>query len=676
MAQVKFFRGVKANYDSVVKHLNAIYFATDTQELLMGNKAYGMSSSNADILNSAFVNAQFVTPTTVRFSRTGSNNYVDVDLPVASESQAGFMSAASFSKLNNVEAGAQVNVIENVIVDGIGGTINGKTLAINGGFAKADAVYTKEEVNNEIAAKLSSVYEYKDSVATYSDLPTTGVDKGDVYNVEAEYREPGIDGKVYPAGTNWAWNGTEWDALGGLVDLTGIKSDITTNANAIITNANAISDEKDRAEGIEGQLRTDLGTKNDVADKDGSAFARIANLASLVSDMTGGSTTSIAQQIADAKAELKGNATTEGDTLGKLEGLIAAEAQTARAAEGANARDIEAEAGRAAGEESRIEGLVTAEVTRATGVESGLDSRLQAAEGLIAKLDGADTVEGSVKKQIKDAVQAEADRATGVENGLANRIKTLEAAVGEDGSVADAINAAVAALDADVNSTGGAKVSVNVVEVDGKITSVTVAEDDIASAQALASYKTTNDAAVAAKVATADFEDFKTTNNSAIATAKSEAITKAGENADTKISEAVNALNSSKTGDGAFVDVTVAQTNGKITSVTVSEENIASAALLGTLSDDATKNTAFGKAAAAQAAAVAADGKASANATAISNLQNNTVNGKKISENPVLTGEDITLTGYSAVTGGFIAATDTVVSAISKLENDLIWHEA
>ena len=42
---------------------------------------------------------------------------------------------------------------------------------------------------------------------------------------------------------------------------------------------------------------TDLGGKSDVADKDGSAFARIANLAALVSDLTGGETTSIAGQI-------------------------------------------------------------------------------------------------------------------------------------------------------------------------------------------------------------------------------------------------------------------------------------------------------------------------------------------------------------------------------------------
>lgn len=45
---------------------------------------------------------------------------------------------------------------------------------------------------------------------------------------------------------------------------------------------------------------TSLGSKNDPANKDGSAFARIANLAALVSDLTGGSTESIAGQINSA----------------------------------------------------------------------------------------------------------------------------------------------------------------------------------------------------------------------------------------------------------------------------------------------------------------------------------------------------------------------------------------
>lgn len=52
--------------------------------------------------------------------------------------------------------------------------------------------------------------------------------------------------------------------------------------------------------------------------------------------------------------------------------------------------------------------------------------------------------------------------------------------------------------------------------------------------------------------------------------------------ADTKIDE----LDSTKTGEGTFVDVTVAQENGVITSVTVAESDIASAAILAEVKED------------------------------------------------------------------------------------------
>jgi hypothetical protein len=61
--------------------------------------------------------------------------------------------------------------------------------------------YTKEEVDN----KISSVYNFKGSVQTHNDLPSTA-ENGDVYNI--------ID-----TGMNYAWTGTEWDSLGIDIDL-------------------------------------------------------------------------------------------------------------------------------------------------------------------------------------------------------------------------------------------------------------------------------------------------------------------------------------------------------------------------------------------------------------------------------------------------------------------------
>lgn len=69
-------------------------------------------------------------------------------------------------------------------------------------YYKASETYTKIEIDG----KISSVYKYKGSVATYADLPSQNLTIGDTYNVESD-------------GSNYSWNGTAWDKLGGDIDL-------------------------------------------------------------------------------------------------------------------------------------------------------------------------------------------------------------------------------------------------------------------------------------------------------------------------------------------------------------------------------------------------------------------------------------------------------------------------
>lgn len=99
----------------------------------------------------------------------------------------------------------------------------------------------------------------------------------------------------------------------------------------------------------------------------------------------------------------------------------------------------------------------------------------------ITKLNGTDATAGSVAY----AVKAEADRAKGVEgglqtaiNGLDERVDAIEGKV--TGNVEGQIAAAIGALDATVGSATvatGKHVAVQVVETDGKITAVNVAEN-------------------------------------------------------------------------------------------------------------------------------------------------------------------------------------------------------
>lgn len=90
---------------------------------------------------------------------------------------------------------------------------------------------------------LTTVYQYKGSVATYANLPTTGQKVGDVWNVETADPDHGIK-----AGDNVAWDGTQWDILGGNHDLSGYAQLNSSNtftalntfrANIIVSNGKA-----------------------------------------------------------------------------------------------------------------------------------------------------------------------------------------------------------------------------------------------------------------------------------------------------------------------------------------------------------------------------------------------------------------------------------------------------
>lgn len=73
-----------------------------------------------------------------------------------------------------------------------------------------------------INSRLSAVFKYKGSVATFAALPTTGQAVGDTYNVVAAFS---LSGEDYPAGTNVAWNGTGWDPLAGFLDTSGFLTE-------------------------------------------------------------------------------------------------------------------------------------------------------------------------------------------------------------------------------------------------------------------------------------------------------------------------------------------------------------------------------------------------------------------------------------------------------------------
>lgn len=631
MAQVKFFRGAAASYNAA-KHADAIYFATDSHELILNEVSYGLSDDNAALLNNAITGVEWVSPDTLRFTRGEGKAYVEAVFPSADESTAGLMAVAHVVKLKGIEEGAQVNDIESISVDGFNAVVDtvAKTATITAGFALAKDVYTKEEVftKDEITEKLSAVYDYKGTVATYEDLPTSGVKKGDVYNVEAGH-------DLYPAGTNWAWDGSKWDALGGLVDLSGVEKKISDNTTAIGVNAQAIADEAARADAAEKAIRADLGEKT--ATEGNTAFGRIAVLESELDALvgSGSGSGSVANQINAAVAGLKGTASVDFDTLGELEAGLKAEIKRAGEAEVANANAISAEQQRAEGKEAE---LLAAIQSNDTDIKNLQDADAAMAEDIaenlaaINKLNGADTVEGSVKKQIKDAVEA------------------LDATVGA-ASVAE-----------------GKHVAVQVVETDGVITAVNVAESDIAS-EAAVNLAIENEAKARAA------QDDKIEAAIGLATDGSHIDPQGNYTSGaTTIAEEIAALDTQAKVNADAIAAEVKKRGEEITRVE------------GLISDEAATRLAEDNKLAGRISTLegyfgegdntVADQIADAVAGLKQTVDAYTVNNKKISENPVLDGSDIALTNYAVNANGFIAATDTVNAAIAKLENDLIWHEA
>ena len=164
--------------------------------------------------------------------------------------------------------------------------------------------------------------------------------------------------------------------------------------------------EATRAEGVEAGLRTDLGTKEAAADANGSAFARIAKIKA---DLVTEAATARAAEKANAAA-----AKAAQDDVNALEALVGDAADTA--------------------DDATVYGAIAAEKARAMAAEEAVDEKAEANKSAIATLNGADTVEGSVAKKIKDAI----DKVNTAAAGLGGRVSTLETKVGSDKDTAAA----------------------------------------------------------------------------------------------------------------------------------------------------------------------------------------------------------------------------------------------
>ena len=301
------------------------------------------------------------------------------------------------------------------------------------------------------------------------------------------------------------------------------------------------------------------------------------------------------------------------------------------------------------------------------GEISAIDTKLKSVSDLVGTT--------SVATQISDAktelIGNIADGANGNTIGGAKAFANAAASAAE-GHANEYTDEKVEALSGTVSSTAGEKVVVSVKQTNGKVDAVTVTLDDIASASELADVKKTAEAAQTAGEVSA------------------------------AISTEINKLNSDKTGESTdkHVKVQVVESSGKLTGVTVTTADIASAATLKTVKDQV--DAFFAGADISEtankykdtlkelqtyinedaAAAVTMTESIAANKSDIVKLAGAKVNNKTFARTQIgtdgatnlivsgviLDGADVKITGYTKGTAAELAATDTINSALGKLE--------
>jgi hypothetical protein len=129
------------------------------------------------------------------------------------------------------------------------GNTTGTLILLKGTIADGQGIKYSSSSEGFISYEFGTIYRYKGSDTYANIVAITGMVAGDTWNSTT------ANGN-YPAGTNYAWNGTAWDALGGSIDLSGYLT-----ANGAITGATKCKityDEKGLVTGGADLAETDI----------------------------------------------------------------------------------------------------------------------------------------------------------------------------------------------------------------------------------------------------------------------------------------------------------------------------------------------------------------------------------------------------------------------------------
>ncbi len=196
---------------SVLNYYNNLTEATDVNTLVDVHRWYLQASNNpnAPETNSGFLNVD--------------NDYND---SVCKQLWVSETTGAIYNRFGQIVENSDPATVSSwsewyklatkADIDGTTTDLTEKITTVANNLATHEADFSNPHKVTAEQLGLTTVYQYKGSVATYADLPTTGQKVGDVWNVETADPDHSIK-----AGDNVAWDGAQWDILGGNHDLSG-----------------------------------------------------------------------------------------------------------------------------------------------------------------------------------------------------------------------------------------------------------------------------------------------------------------------------------------------------------------------------------------------------------------------------------------------------------------------
>lgn len=302
---ITFVKGDSSKYEAGIaqgKYVNDIFFCTDQRTIFALGQAYGLTDEESQLietLDHTLVGVEYNEAShTINFT-TNRNEVITIPLSLASATVNGLMSSDHYGKLEGIEAGAEVNIIENIATDSeeikltgwnpddenaeivipeieieAASTSNNRTTTIKlhntlSKFAAKNAVYTRKEVEDRIKQNVTAAYKVMGSLTNEElvAMSLEGHEVGEVYNMTTAGKVITVGGEgaaatlgddTFPAGTNFVivdFNGDlAWDALAGNFDTSALEEELRLANLAIQANKEAIEGEVERAGLAEGAL--------------------------------------------------------------------------------------------------------------------------------------------------------------------------------------------------------------------------------------------------------------------------------------------------------------------------------------------------------------------------------------------------------------------------------------